>query len=267
MARFFFENAVSGDSFELTGTPPFDVSGLLPDGTYNVSALSEVAPTQLVIENTMPSVAETGMDAHWLLGPDAESLSDLKTGSTLTPGPAGAGATFEGNAVRIQGIGAGYVSEFDETADFTLCMVMRRTNTPSILGGTRIPANGSPGWTAFTISNDDLNITRNGGTSPNVDGALPSDYFFFGVSISAAGNCVYFRGDRGGSLVSELSEARGALAPLPQALGGVHYNSLFNNDFRCAEFMIATTFTNATGMEDIYQRSILRMAERSISLI
>ncbi len=266
MARFYFENTVSGDTFALTGTPPFDVAGLLPDGTYTVSALSDAAPTQLVIETATPSVAEAGMDAHWLLGADAGSLSDLKTGSLLTPGPAGDGATFESNAVRIQGLGAGYVSAYDETADFTLCMVVQRTNIPSILGGTRVPANGSPGWTAFTISDDDLNITRNGGSSPTVDTALPAGYFFFGTSISAAGDCVYFRGGQDGSVVSTLSEARGALAALPQALGGVHYNALFNNDFRCAEFMVSTSFTNATQMGEIYQRSITRMADRFISL-
>ena len=95
MARFLFENATSGVVTELTGTPPFDVAGLLPNGTYNVSSVSDVAPTQLVISGGGAVVAETGMDAHWLFGTDSASLSDLKTGSVLTPGPAGAGATFE----------------------------------------------------------------------------------------------------------------------------------------------------------------------------
>lgn len=267
MARFHFENTASGETFELAGTPPFDVAGLLPDGTYMVSALSAAAPTPMVIASSPTApVAEDAMDAHWLFGPDAASLGDLKTGASLTAGPAGAGSTFESNAVRIQGLGRGYLSDIAETADFTFCAVVQRTSAASILGGTLGPQGGAPGWTVFTVSNDDLTIARNGGSAPVVDGAMPTDYVFIGVSLNAAGDCVYFRGDQAGSLVTSLSEPRGAIAALPQALGGVHYGTIFNNDFRCAELMLSTGFTNAAELENIYQRSITRMADRSISL-
>lgn len=267
MARYQFENTVSGEIFELSGTPPFDVDGLLAPGTYAVSALSEAAATPLVIAAPPGGdVSEDMMDAHWLFGPDAASLSDLKTGASLTAGPAGAGSTFESNAVRIQGLGRGYVSDIAETADFTFCAVVQRTATISILGGTLAPQGGAPGWTVFTVSGDDLTIARNGGTSPVFDSAMPTDYVFVGVSMNAEGECVYFRGDQGGSLVTLLTEQRGAIAAAPQALGGVYYNTIFNNDFRCAELMISTGFTDAVELENIYQRSIVRMADRSISL-
>lgn len=268
MARFYFENTTSGETFELAGTPPFDVAGLLPDGTYTVSALSEAAASPIVISSgPVGAVAEDSMDAHWLLGPDTASLDDLKAGARLMPGPAGAGATFEANAVRIQGLGRGYLSDVPETADFTFCAVVQRSAVPSILGGTLTPQSGAPGWTVFTASTDDLTVTRNAGSSPVVDGAMPAGYVFVGVSLSAAGDCVYFRGDQAGSVVTSLSEARGALANAPHALGGVYYNSIFNNDFRCAELMLSTGFTPAVALENIYQRSITRMADRAITLI
>lgn len=104
MPTFSFRNIATGLKTELTGATPFDVSGLLPNGTYAVRSLSEEAATTLTVNVVVATVPGRVSDLAVVPGDGQNTLS--------WSAPASGGAAIADYRIDVDS-GAGFVTISD----------------------------------------------------------------------------------------------------------------------------------------------------------
>lgn len=371
MPTFSFRNTSTGTVTQLTGSTPFDLSGLLPDGTYAVRALSEEAPIPLTVSTAGPTpnppstvtgltvtpgseqntlswsapapgssaitdytvqvnsgsgfstvsdgvstatgfvhsgltndvsytyrvaaantvgtgpfsasvsgtpsapvtstAAESDAQGHWLFGTDNPADSDLITGQSLSAN--GAAPARSNGYLSIQGQGNGLLTHVADTANITLCMVLRRPAgaEQAILGGV-MDNNSGPqaGWSPFTRNPNGIFMRNKGGSElVELDTNAPTDSFYFiAMSLSAGGAHVYFRGTAGANIVDTGTTSRGTVRALNVALGDVHFNTPnLPGAFDCAELILWNSSKTQAEIEQVFLRSRDRLATRGLNMI
>jgi hypothetical protein len=220
-----------------------------------------------------PSIStETAALRHWVFGSDNTGLYCSKTDSQLTPVKEGGTPvpthttgymTTEGSKME------GYVSDVDETAEYTVIVVSNRINNTGqyyaygCYDGTEAGAGGA-GFTHFSTQMRILgnNFLSNFSDRPTVDWHFHSFTFNANEMRGSVGN---------GASLQTVTRANGAphtihATPKEIALGNAYFNSTtYTKSVRFAEFIILPKQTDVEILA-IYNNSKTRLAARSVTL-
>ncbi|GFE52459.1 hypothetical protein So717_42120 [Roseobacter cerasinus] len=247
----------------------YRVAAVNAEGTGAFSASASGTP---VAPTSLPAAAEADAQGHWFFGTDNATDSDMITGQSLVA--SGAAPVRSNGYLSIQGQANGLLSHVADSADITFCAVVRRPlgTTRAILGGVMDSGAGAAqaGWSPFTWDTNDLHVRNKGGSEVvELDNDSPLDSFYFlGLSLSAAGQHIYFRGTPGTNIVNAGNTGRGTVRNLNVALGDVHFNAAaFVGSFDCAELIVWQSAKTAAELEAIFLRSRDRLAARGVTVL
>lgn len=268
-------SGVSGTQYADTGLTngqsySYEVAAMNDAGTGPFSDAEAATPTA-------GSPAEAGATGHWLLGSDNAAYSGL-TGGVLTAeniGPTlSAGyATLGDGTDSVNGLRSGLT----ETADMTLCYVLRLTSgSPLIILGGDLTNTGlkAGGWSPAVYSGVHVYQNNASGsvtdTGPKLSGLALDEFIFIGVSIDASGGVVVFTSD---SANGERSDT-GTLSPRVVAtsqntlgIGNITYTgSLFDSVYDLAEAIVFDSALGLAELQAVKSNSQARMAARGITL-
>lgn len=253
----YFTAKVSATSLSGMDNVHFNAAALRTFGTrYNTafSGLSNPYPT-----------AETGASGHWLFGRGNQYYIDL-TGAT-NPTDNGAAPVHGYNFAELQGSSDGLLTSITESANLTMCFVIKApANT--IVGGTlRTSANASDGMSIYK-STSNLYFNERGGTSQiTIGGISVSDYYFVAVSLDSSDNYVGYLGDTTAStVVTGTGPGRNA-SNRALGIGDAWYGSAgFDNAMEVCETIFFDSAKTEAELDAIYARSVSRMSARNITI-
>ena len=253
-------------SFQITGLTDdvevdVEIRGVNGIGNGATSDTKSATPTT----NT---AAEAGAIGHWLLGSDNATHTGL-IGGNLTE--VGAAPTLSsGFLTTADGQAQGLESPFDATDEMTVCVVCETGITGgAVLAGNLGATNGCGLWMFSTPGS--LFLRDRDGRNSNVtveSGQAAGNMMFAAFSVSDTGVETGFRGDATASIsVTNTAVNRTAHAS-KIGIGNTRYLSAsFENGAQFAELIVFNGHKTVAELEEIYQRSRTRMADRGVAVL
>jgi len=248
------------------GTPySYRLRAVTGFGSGAASAVVQATPEAAV---TGPA-PETGAVAHWLFGEDNPTSADLVSGR-LTTGPAHVASA--GFITSPSGTAQGLDSGIPEAGEQTMCFVFR-TAGRSMIGGTFEAPGGDTqtGVSPYAVTPSSVYANMRGGPFGNREisstAAFTATFTFVAVSKNATtGDYVLFVGDQAGHSVVSGSGSQTTSARTI-GIGNLHYNSTaFSAQISTAETILFDSAKTAAELDEIYQRSVTRLAARGVIL-
>lgn len=253
----YFSAKVSATSLTSYDNLHFDAASLRTFGARYEAAFSS-------LNNPYPT-AETGAIGHWLFGRGNQLYIDL-TGAT-NPTDNGAAPVYGYNFAELQGSSDGLLTSITESANLTMCFVVKAPAS-TIVGGTlRTAANASDGVSIYT-SGSTFFFNERGGTSQITIGTISvSNYYFVAVSLDSSDNYVGYLGDTASStVVTGTGPGRNA-STRALGIGDAWYGSAsFDNAIEVCETIFFDSAKTESELDAIYTRSVARMSARNITV-
>lgn len=241
-----------------------------------------LGPLDTSILPLVPQGPEDGAYAHWLLGPDANSLIDLKASRALTP--YGQAATFGPNYVAPTAGGAGMnglVSPLVDQVEMTAIFVLRRpvagTGGNYDISNTYLTAGGTGGHRISFLQNASNNtgyftgrVRGMSGSAdiPNVNpdtiGIPLGEYFSLAVVTSADGGFFDINNNISPLTGAKTASSTGLHVPVGSTLRAGWEGT---DPLHFAEVILFQSAKTQGQVDDIRARSVLRLAERGITLL
>ena len=213
------------------------------------------------------SVAEVGSQAHWLFGSDNPTNADLVSGLIATGTP----SVINSNSVVLDGNLLGLDSQIPDAGQQSVfAFVKNPASTTSILGGTLMTSADDPatGVSAFVNAAGDWRVNNRVGVGMETLLTDPTntEFVFIGWSFDAvAGEAIYYVGTQGGSFTYTESGATITTSSRTHSIGNLYYDSAgFDGDTDASEFMVFPRYLTLPEIEEVYQRSLLRLLGREI---
>lgn len=219
-------------------------------------------------------IVEPGAYDLWVFGGNSDSLVGAQSGRALTP--QSSTPAFEGNhMVMSTGVGNALLSDFPDSSDAadTVCIVARLDDlSGSSILMTMGNLDPSDGYGSFVGSGGEFSGVSRGafGSATNIGVECPEgEWFFWAVSRSMSAptrQVITMMGDLGNNTRSSGSAYSPSANPVAIGNG---WNSATHRtrDMRVAELIIFPSALNLAQMQQVYERSKLRMAARGIALI
>lgn len=210
---------------------------------------------------------EVGSLGHWLFGADNATLADVGGGNTLTAlntAPtlsAGFMTLADGQLNGCQSTHGGSLAEF------TMIVVVKPNNGNGMICGNLNTGGGSTGSSFYTNGAVIANNTRSG-AAPNLVEFDASKWYFIALSINEGATRVDYL--RGNYVTSVLDNQSTNIAESVEGfgVGDTTYNSAsFTKGHNIAEFMIFTEAKTETQLDEIYDRSVARLALRDVDVL
>lgn len=215
------------------------------------------------------SVAEVDSQAHWLFGSDNPTNADLVSGLIATGTP----SVINSNSVLLGGALQGLDSQIPDAGQQSVFgFVKNPSSSPvSIAFGTLMTSSDDPstGVSAFVNVAGDWRVNNRAGSMAMqtlLNDPSTTEFIFIGWSFdSVAGEGIYYVGTQGGSFTYTESGATITTSQRTQAIGNLYYDSAgFEGDIEASEFMIFPRYLTLAEIEEVYQRSLLRLLGREI---
>lgn len=213
--------------------------------------------------------AEAGATAHWVLGDDNPTYTDLITGATMT----GPSHTLNSGFITSPGtLTPGLDTGIAEASTQTVITAVRKRDGNCMIAGTPATGGAVDGVGMFIAVNRGHFIHQDpNGDNIIVDSGVFSqttDFVISAYSVDAStGEYVAFFGDAGGNLTDTGTFTSPPLNVSTRniALGNKYWDSLsFSNATDFAEIIIFPTALTLTQIEAVYARSITRLTDRGL---
>ncbi len=212
------------------------------------------------------SVAEVDSQAHWLFGSDNPTNADLVSGLIATGTP----SVINSNSVLLGGALQGLDSQIQDAAQQSVFGFVRNpSSVVSVMFGTLMPFPSDAGVAALVNTPGDWRANNRDGSmglQTLLNDTTNTEFVFIGWSFdSVAGEGIYYAGTQGGSFTYTESGATITTSQRTQAIGNLYYDSPgFEGDTEVGEFMIFPRYLTLAEIEEVYQRSLLRLLGREI---
>jgi len=216
------------------------------------------------------TVPESLAVGHWVFGLDNESMTDLVAGDTLTQNNvASIPVHSEGFLALPTGTLIGLNSSIAETDSQTVIAVVRASDisTGGIFAGTFAAGNGA----GIYHNAADVAYTRNP-ASPTTFATLDADTWVF-VAITTNNNgadytAAAFVGNSATPVYHSQTLASVVLSASSISIGASYYDSaIFRAAMDCAELIVINSALSQAGLQEVYDRSVTRLASRGVALI
>jgi len=215
------------------------------------------------------SIAEVGAQAHWLFGSDNPTNADLVDGLLALGTP----VSTSSNSVVLDGDILGLDSQVIESTTQTVLMFSRRVETggTAIFGGTLQTTNDdiNTGAAAFVSAGGDWKVNNRASTMGNVTlfTNTAQEFCMIGWSFDAInGDAIYFAGTQAGVFTDITASAVISTSTRTHGIGNLYYDTPtgFDNNTEHAEFLVFPRALTLQELEEVYERSLLRLIGREV---